>query len=213
MNKIQAIIKQKYIITVVFASSCLVNLTAIIGVETFLNTPNKILSAAASEIVATNSQLSTVDISTSHFKAMAMVKEFEGFRSQAYIDSDGTPVIGYGMSVVNDRKVRMGDDINQAHAELALSLKLQEIQQQILSSAVVKLNSNQLAALTSFAFNVGFESLERSTLLKKINSGDYISAANEFPRWNKADMRGQLVTLSGLSKRRQAERAVFLSSY
>ncbi|MEM8722457.1 MAG: lysozyme [Cyanobacteria bacterium P01_G01_bin.39] len=205
--------KQKSIVTLIFATSCLINLAVITGIETFFNTQNNILSASASETVATNSQLSSVELSVSHLKAMEMVKEFEGFRSQAYIDSDGTPVIGYGMSMINGRTVQMGDYIAQVDAESALSIKLREIQQQISSTTLVKLNSNQLAALTSFAFNVGFESLERSSLLRKLNSGDYLSAANEFPRWNKADMRGQLVPLSGLSKRRQAERAVFLTSY
>ena len=213
MNKIKTIIKQKLIIAIVFTSSCLVNLAVITGVEIFFNTQNKILSASASEIARNSSQLSSVERSTSHVKAMAMVKEFEGFRSKAYIDSDGTPVIGYGMSIIKGRIVRMGDYITQADAELALSIKLKQIQQQILSAAVVKLNSNQLAALTSFAFNVGFESLEKSTLLRELNSGDYLGAANEFPRWNKADMRGRLITLSGLIKRRQAERAVFLASH
>ena len=144
-------------------------------------------------------------------KTLTLVKELEGFRSYAYIDSDGTAVIGYGMPVINDRRVKMGDRISQAQAEIALKQELQKIQEQIITGSQVNLNSHQLAALTSFAFNVGVEPLYRSTLFRKLNAGDFIGAANEFPRWNKAHYGGRLVTYPGLTKRRLTERNLFLT--
>ena len=145
-------------------------------------------------------------------KTVALVKELEGFRSYAYIDTDGTAVIGYGMSIINGRRVKLGDRISQVQAEIALKAKLQEIQQQILVASTVELDYNQLAALTSFAFNVGVEPLFKSTLFRKLNAGEFLGAANEFPRWDKANMGRRLVPLAGLTKRRQTERSLFLTS-
>lgn len=143
-------------------------------------------------------------------QALEIIQEFEGFREQAYVDTDGTPVIGYGLSKVDGRKVRLGDRISVAKADAVLSKQVLHLQEQIKSLVKVKLNSNQLSALSSFAFNVGIHGMERSTLLKKLNAGDYVGAANEFPRWNKAHVRGQLTPLAGLTRRREAEKQLFL---
>ncbi|MGK7898737.1 MAG: lysozyme [Xenococcus sp. (in: cyanobacteria)] len=143
-------------------------------------------------------------------QALAIIREFEGFREQAYVDTDGTPVIGYGLSRVNGRKVRLGDRISVAKADAVLSEQVLQLQQQIESMVKVELNSNQLSALSSFAFNVGIYGLESSTLLKKLNAGDYLGAANEFTRWNKATIRGIKRPLAGLTRRREAEKQLFL---
>ncbi|EAS3672836.1 lysozyme, partial [Salmonella enterica subsp. enterica serovar Weltevreden] len=62
-------------------------------------------------------------------------------------------------------------------------------------------------ALVSFAYNLGARTLSTSTLLRKLNAGDYAGAADEFLRWNKAGSK----VLNGLTRRREAERALFLS--
>ena len=115
------------------------------------------------------------------------------------------------MPVIEGKKVKFGDRISQVQAETDLTKKLREIQQQILAKATVELKSNQLVALTSFAFNVGVESLFKSTLFRKLNYGDALGAANEFPRWNKANMGRRLVPFAGLTKRRLTERNLFLT--
>ena len=143
-------------------------------------------------------------------QALDIIREFEGFREQAYVDTDGTPVIGYGLSKVDGRKVRLGDRISVAKADSVLSKQVLELQEQIESMVKVELNSNQLSALSSFAFNVGIYGLESSTLLKKLNAGDYFGAANEFTRWNKATIRGNKMPLAGLTRRREAEKQLFL---
>ena len=145
-------------------------------------------------------------------KTVTLVKELEGFRSSAYVDTDGTVVIGYGMPVMAGKKVKLGDRISQVQAETDLKEKLHEIQQQILAAATVELNSPKLVALTSFAFNVGVKPLLKSTLFGKLNAGDFLGAANEFPRWNKAHKNGRLVPFAGLTKRRLRERNLFLTS-
>lgn len=71
----------------------------------------------------------------------------------------------------------------------------------------VPLNQNQFDALVSFAFNLGLGNLKSSTLLKKLNASDYIGASKEFERWNRAGGK----VLNGLTRRRIAERDLFLS--
>jgi lysozyme len=61
--------------------------------------------------------------------------------------------------------------------------------------------------LVSFAYNVGTHNLRESTLLKLFNAGDIAGAAEQFPRWNKAN--GKI--LPGLVARRDAERRLFLT--
>ncbi len=143
-------------------------------------------------------------------QAINIIKEFEGFESQAYIDTDGTPVIGYGLSRIDGKPVQLGDRISAREADLALNNQLIEIQTVLDKAISVDLSDRQLSAIASLSFNVGVGFIENSTLVKKLNAKDYEGAANEFLRWDKADVRGQLVQLPGLTRRRQAERELFL---
>ena len=70
-----------------------------------------------------------------------------------------------------------------------------------------------MGALTSFVYNAGMRIVTNSTLIRKLNAGDYSGAAREFPRWNKANKGGRLVVYSGLTRRRLAEQQLFLSDY
>jgi len=144
--------------------------------------------------------------------AVNLIKEFEGFKDYAYIDTDGTPVIGYGLSRINGVPVQVGDRITPSEADSALDAHLQEIQQELAKVVKVELTEQQLSALASISFNVGVGAIKSSTLLRKINAQDYAGAANEFLRWDKANMRGRLVQLPGLSRRRAAERSLFLQN-
>jgi len=143
--------------------------------------------------------------------AVDIIKEFEGFKNYAYIDTDGTPVIGYGLSRIGGIPVQIGDRISPAQAEAALNAHLREIDRELKKAIKVDLSERQLSALSSISFNVGVDAIAKSTLVRKINAQDYTGAANEFLRWDKADMRGRLVQMPGLSRRRSAERQLFLS--
>ncbi len=142
-----------------------------------------------------------------------LVKQYEGFRSNAYIDTSGYPVIGYGQSKIDGRKVRMGLRISRAKADAELVKQLYHIQRLVESKVKVKLNPNQLGALTSLVYNAGLRVVTNSTLVRKLNAGNYAGAADEFLRWNKANQGGRLVPLAGLTKRRRAERQLFLTPY
>jgi len=141
------------------------------------------------------------------FKSLALIKEFEGLRLNAYLDPVGIPTIGYGTIRYPDgSKVRMGDRITEAQAEDYL---LDHVESSVVAKIdpliQVPLTENQYNALVSFVYNVGIGAFQRSTMLRKLNSGDYIGAAFEFPRWKLAG--GKI--LAGLVRRRKAERALF----
>ena len=146
-------------------------------------------------------------------EAIDLVKNFEGFRSSAYIDSSGLPVIGYGQTRVNGKTVRLGQYITQEQANIALEQELYHLQQLVLAHVKVELNPYQLGALTSLVYNAGTTVITNSTLIKKLNAGDYAGAAREFPRWNKANQGGSLVVFPGLTRRRLAEQQLFLTPY
>ena len=142
-----------------------------------------------------------------------LVKEFEGFSAQAYLDTNGLPVLGYGQTKINGKTVRMGQYITQAEADVALQQELDRLQNVVLSHVKVDLNPHQLSALTSLVYNAGMRIVTNSTLIRKLNAGDYAGAAQEFPRWNKADKGGRLVAFPGLTRRRIAEQQLFLTPY
>ncbi|MEM9266897.1 MAG: lysozyme [Cyanobacteria bacterium P01_F01_bin.13] len=133
---------------------------------------------------------------------VSLIKSFEGLRLKAYQDAVGVWTIGYGTT----RGVRPGQEISEAQAEALLKTDLNRFEQALNQAVRVPINDNQFAALVSFTYNVGSGAMRSSTLLKKLNRRDIYGAANEFPRWNRAGGR----VLAGLTRRRNAERALFL---
>lgn len=134
---------------------------------------------------------------------IALIKRFEGLRLYAYSDPVGIITIGYG----HTKTARKGQAINEEKAESLLREDLLGFERCISQNVDVPLSQEQFDALVSFAFNVGCGAFGDSTLLRKLNNLDYSGAADEFPRWNKA---GGAV-LHGLTRRRNAERGLFLS--
>lgn len=142
---------------------------------------------------------------------IALIKEFEGLRSNAYLDVADIPTIGYGTTIyASGKKVKLGDRITEDRAEMELKVKLKGFAEVVDNLVKVDLTQNQFDALVSFVYNVGGASLASSTLLKRLNTKDYLGAANEFLRWNKATVKGTRVAVAGLTRRRVAERTLFL---
>jgi lysozyme len=135
---------------------------------------------------------------------IALIKRFEGLRAQAYRDSVGIWTIGYGHTGPD---VTPGLSISTTQADALLQADLAQATTTIASLVKVPLQQAQFDALTSFTFNLGAKALASSTLLRKLNAGDYLGAAAEFERWSHAC--GQM--LSGLLRRRIAERTLFLT--
>jgi lysozyme len=142
-----------------------------------------------------------------------LIKKWEGCKLEAYLDPVGIPTIGWGTIAYPDGEpVAMGDRISQDQADGFLQHECNSIVPRIGRLATVGLNQNQFDALVSFAYNVGVGAFAESTLLSKLNQGDYAGAAAEFPRWNKGEVDGMKVELPGLTNRRKDERALFEST-
>lgn len=133
----------------------------------------------------------------------ALIKSHEGLSLKAYPDpgSGGEPwTIGYG----HTGGVKRGDVILQHQADAFLRDDLRRFERAV-SRLAPKTTQNQFDALVSFAFNLGEGNLEKSTLLKKHNAGDYAGAAKEFVKWNRASGK----VLNGLTRRRTEEAALY----
>lgn len=138
---------------------------------------------------------------------VAFTKSFEGCRLVSYPDpgTGGAPwTCGYGHTGPD---VKPGMTVTQAQADAWIVEDLGRAAQSVNALVHVALTQNQFDALADFVFNVGAGNLRSSTLLRKLNAGDYAGAANQFLLWDKAGGR----PLKGLTKRRQAERKLFLS--
>lgn len=136
-------------------------------------------------------------------RGVNLIKEFEGFRNGAYRDSVGVWTIGYG----HTKGVKSGDYVTEQEGEEFLKNDLIIYEDYVKKYVDVPLTQTQFDALVSFTYNLGPGNLKKSTLLRKLNAKDYKGAANEFPRWNRAGGR----VLRGLTRRREAEKQLFLS--
>jgi lysozyme len=137
-------------------------------------------------------------------RGLSLIKSFEGLRLQAYQDSVGVWTIGYGTT----RGVKAGMKISKDKAERMLLNDVARFEPEVERLITAPLNQDQWDALISFTYNLGAANLESSTLRRLLNAGDYAAAAEQFTRWNKAG--GQV--LAGLTRRRAAERDLFLGA-
>lgn len=144
-------------------------------------------------------------------EGLDILRTFEGFRPDAYYDLDnkkkkGKLTVGYGFTDNDIPDLRPGYTIDKGRAEQMLpDLINRKYGPSVLEKVKVPLNDQQYSALTSLVYNIGPTNFGKSTLLKKLNSGDFEGAAEQFKVWNKAGGK----TLEGLVKRRGAEEALF----
>ena len=141
---------------------------------------------------------------------MTLIKHFEGLKLIAYLCPAGIWTIGYG----HTKAVKQGDKITEAEADQLLASDLLACGEQVEKYVRVPLNANQFAALASFVFNAGAGNLAASTLLRRLNNGDYDCVPSELCKWVKATnpTTGRKVTLPGLVKRRAAEGQLWLQT-
>jgi GH24 family phage-related lysozyme (muramidase) len=163
-------------------------------------------------------------------QAIELIKSFEGLPDgdpstvnlDAYLDPVGIWTIGWGHAIVYQGSFLRGPEnkaiarslypggITIAQAEALLKGELVSFARDVQNLVKVPIDDNQFGALISFAFNAGTGNLSSSTLLRKLNAGDVQGAADQFLVWNKSRQNGVLVELRGLTRRRTAERAMFL---
>ena len=135
------------------------------------------------------------------------IANFEGLRLKAYKPDPKEKfwTIGYGHYGAD---VKEGMTITKEQAEQFFINDLKRFEDFVNVNVKVGLNQNQFDALVSFAYNCGCGNLQKSTLLKKLNLGDYKGASDEFLKWTRG---ASGVPLQGLVKRRQQEREMFLA--
>lgn len=138
---------------------------------------------------------------------IVFIKGFEGFRSSPYQDEGGIWTIGYGHTHGVTPTMR---PITEAQACDILRDDLAEFCGYVEDAIDVDLNDNQFAALVSLTENCGTAPLY-SGLGQLLNEGHYEECADHFLLWNKEHIDGKLVEVDGLTTRRKAERALFLT--
>lgn len=134
-------------------------------------------------------------------RGLMLIKHFEGLRLRAYRCSAGVWTLGYG----HTSGVSPDSEITKEEAEHLLRIDVRDAEACISAHVNVPLTQNQFDALVSFIFNLGCGHFSTSTLLRKLNHGNYSGAAEEFPRWVKAGG----VIMPGLVHRREDERTLF----
>jgi lysozyme len=133
---------------------------------------------------------------------------FEGYKAKAYLCPASVVTIGWGSTMYTDgRKIKLGDTINEQQAE---DILMWELKNKSIALYGLTLNQNQFDSCLSFIYNVGIGAFAKSTLRKKIllNPNDPTIKA-EFMKWNKARVKGELIELKGLTRRRTAEAEMY----
>tara|TARA_B100000519_G_scaffold198053_1_gene206850 strand:- start:795 stop:1238 length:444 start_codon:yes stop_codon:yes gene_type:complete len=134
-------------------------------------------------------------------EGIALIKKFEGLELDSYQCSANVWTLGYG----HTQGVAEGDSCSEEEAEIILVNDLKEFETYVNALVDVELDQNQFDALVAWTFNLGPTNLRTSTLLKKLNAGEYNDVPSEIKRWNRAG--GQV--LDGLIRRREAEALLF----
>jgi lysozyme len=132
-----------------------------------------------------------------------LIKNWEELRLEAYLPTPNDEwTIGWG----HTHGVEKGDVITKAQAQSYFDADVAWAEAAVNKSVKVGLTQHQFDALVSFVFNIGETDFKTSTLLRKLNAGDYEGAANELPRWKY--QKGEV--LRGLVRRRAEEMEYFL---
>ena len=130
------------------------------------------------------------------------VSYYEGVSNKAYLDPVGIWTICYGET----KGVVKGDYKTDEECLDSLAEELTEHHKKMVMYIKTPISEKEEAAYLSFTYNVGVGAFSKSTLLKKLNSGDRVGACNQLLRWDKAGGK----KLKGLTLRRQSENKLCL---
>lgn len=136
-------------------------------------------------------------------RGFRLICDFEGCVLKVYLDAVGLPTVGVG----HRTNLPVGTPITQTTADTLLHDDLERFESGVEGMVTHMVTDNQFSALVCLAFNIGLNALKHSTLLRKLNAGDVQGAADQFLVWNRA----ATIIMPGLTRRRQAERELFLS--
>ena len=129
--------------------------------------------------------------------ALVSIALNEGYRGEAYKDAVGVPTVGYGETKGVTMKSRTTPDRALVQLLSSANSHADDIRQCI----KVPLYQHEFDAYVSLAYNIGAKNFCGSTLVKKLNAGDYTGACEQIRRWDRAGGK----VLAGLTKRREQE--------
>jgi lysozyme len=149
-------------------------------------------------------------------EGLDLIKRSEGFVAVVYKDQAGLPPIGYGhLLTAKDKKTGRFTNrrLTLEVAEDLLRRDVAAAEDAVTTLVQVELTQRQFDALVDFTFNLGASALAQSTLLRKLNRGDYEAVPKELRRWIKVrdPKTGELETSYGLMRRRKREIELWLS--
>ena len=148
-----------------------------------------------------------------------MIAQFEKFVSKPYLDMVGVWTIGYGNTYYPNR-TRVKNTDKPLTEPQAAKLKMDIINLDFAPAVNImlakeinkgKISQNQFDALVSLAYNIGTNGLQGSSVIRHIKVGAMNKAADSFLLWNKGKVNGTRRVIKGLTNRREAERALFLT--
>jgi len=147
-------------------------------------------------------------------RGLDLIKEFEGYLRPtkdggciAYRCPAGVWSLGWGCT----KGIKPGMTWTRQQATEGLRREIAECEAAVTRLATVPINQHQFDALVSFAYNCGIGALGKSTILRRLNKGHYDAAADALMMWDKARVNGRMTVLRGLTRRRAAEKALFLT--
>ena len=133
---------------------------------------------------------------------LSYITEEEGKRNKAYKDSKGLWTIGVGHLIKPDEQHLITATLTDQEVEDLLKSDLKWCSEAVESSVKVPLTQKQFDALYSLCFNIGENAFRKSTVVRRLNAGDYKGAADAIEMWNKPAV---------LINRRKREKALFLA--
>ena len=144
-----------------------------------------------------------------------LIKEFESFEANPYLDSARVWSIGYGSTYYPNGKKVTGNDkpITKEYAEIiqrhVIATDFEPIVNDLLEQEITSgfITQNMYDAILSLTYNIGANGFKKSSVLRHLKNGDKLRAGNAFLLWNKAGGK----VLKGLVNRRKKERELFLS--
>lgn len=171
----------------------------------------KILLLSLSLHPANSNDLCHPPICQTNPSGYAILQQFEGYRAFPYKDTAGIETVGFGHVILRGDSTRFTYPLlpDDAHNLLEDDLHDKELRIQKLIIPSVKLSGNQFSALASFTYNVGPSNLQRSKVLKAVNSNDPQKVPSYLLDWTH-DHAGH--ELTGLRLRRVAEGRLFMQT-
>lgn len=137
------------------------------------------------------------------YAGISLIQEREGLRLKAYRDTGGVWTIGWG----HTKGVKPGMTITEAQAMDFLLEDLRWAEEAVTKTVKVPLTQNRYDALVSLTYNIGATAFRKSTLVRKLNEGDYNAVPVEMLRWVYDNGK----KIRGLELRRKAEAKLWRS--